>query len=320
VAPGNVLANVEWIYDFAPRFGRTITWSAILAFPEGSGQIDWRQKLGVHRAHPGADVHPQVTSRVLTFEWGLENPLTLYRYPSFGDLGRSDAPARRSSFADPAWRARARAEMEAGIPTDWRRMRIVASDQPGVAGRTLDRLAAERGGHPLDVLLDVGLADDLATRVEVEAANVDEAAVAELLTAPGCLLGLSDAGAHVGQLCDAVLPLHFLAEWVRDRDLLPVAEGLRKTSAEIADVLGLADRGYLRPGARADLVVLDWEDLSPGPATRVRDLPGGGERLVADSPGGLRHVLVNGRPIRREGEPCRPERRPGQLLGPKRYP
>ena len=109
VAPGNSMANVEWIYDFAPRFGRTITWSAILAFPDGSGQVDWRDKLGCHLDHrQGLDVHPQVTSRKLTFEWGLENPLTLYRYPSFGDLGRTDGPRRLELFADPQWRDQAR--------------------------------------------------------------------------------------------------------------------------------------------------------------------------------------------------------------------
>jgi N-acyl-D-aspartate/D-glutamate deacylase len=113
--------------------------------------------------------------------------------------------------------------------------------------------------------------------------------------------------------------LHFLSEWVRDRGLLSTEAGIRKTSAELADVLGLADRGYVRPGAHADIVVLEWEQLGTGPIRRVRDLPGGGERLVAHEPEGLRHVLVNGEPIRAGHEPVRPERLPGMLLQPKAY-
>ena len=115
------------------------------------------------------------------------------------------------------------------------------------------------------------------------------------------------------------MPLHFLSEWVRDREVMSLEAGIAKTSAEIADVLGLADRGRLVTGARADVVVLEWDELGPGPLTRVRDLPGGGERLVAHDPAGLRHVLVNGEPIRRHHVQERPAARPGALLAPKVY-
>jgi N-acyl-D-aspartate/D-glutamate deacylase len=133
------------------------------------------------------------------------------------------------------------------------------------------------------------------------------------------VLGLSDAGAHIGQLCDAVMPLDFLSRWVRDRGLLTMEAGLHKLSGELADVLGLADRGVLRPGAWADVVVLEWDELGTGPLRRVRDLPGGGERLIADGATGLRHVLVNGTPIRADHQPVVPERLPGRLLGPKEH-
>jgi N-acyl-D-aspartate/D-glutamate deacylase len=87
---------------------------------------------------------------------------------------------------------------------------------------------------------------------------------------------------------------------VRDRDVLTMEAGLRKLSGEIADVLGL-DRGYLRTGAPADIVVLDWAALDHGPIRRVRDMPADGERLLADAPRGMAHVLVNGVPVRRDG-------------------
>jgi N-acyl-D-aspartate/D-glutamate deacylase len=100
---------------------------------------------------------------------------------------------------------------------------------------------------------------------------------------------------------------------------MPLEAGIRKTSSELADVVGLRDRGYVRPGAHADVIVLEWDNVAPGPIRRVRDLPGGGERLVAHEPEGLRHVLVNGTPIRVDHEMRRPERLPGMLLEPKTY-
>jgi N-acyl-D-aspartate/D-glutamate deacylase len=151
-------------------------------------------------------------------------------------------------------------------------------------------------------MCDLALEDDLATRFSVTFANDDEAAVAALLVEEGCIIGLSDAGAHSSQICDAVLPTDFLSRWVRDRKAMPLEAGIRKLTGEIADILRI-DRGYLRVGAPADVVVIDLDTLSSGPIRRVRDLPAGGERLTADAPTGVIHVIVNGVPIRRDGQP-----------------
>jgi N-acyl-D-aspartate/D-glutamate deacylase len=164
-------------------------------------------------------------------------------------------------------------------------------------------------------MCDLALDDQLATRFSVTFANDDPVAIRELLAGDGCILGLSDAGAHVSQICDAVLPLDFLAHWVRDRDVMPLAQGIRKLTGELADVLGL-DRGYLGVGQPADIVVLDYEHLDSGPIRRVRDMPADGERLVADAPVGIDDIVVNGVPIRRDGTTLTlaAEQRPGQIL------
>jgi N-acyl-D-aspartate/D-glutamate deacylase len=156
------------------------------------------------------------------------------------------------------------------------------------------------------------VADDLDVRYRVTFANDDVDVVTDLLTTDGCVIGLSDAGAHVSQICDAVLPTDFLAHWVRDREVMTLEAGIHKLTGELADVLG-TDRGRLAPGAPADVVVLDLEALDPGPARRVRDLPGGGERVLADEPTGVDHVLVNGVAIRTDGRPV-PDALPGQRL------
>jgi len=88
---------------------------------------------------------------------------------------------------------------------------------------------------------------------------------------------------------------------------------VHKLSGEPAAVYGLGDRGTIEVGKAADLVVFDPATVAPGPLRRVRDFPAAGERLVADSPVGVAHVLVNGAPIRQEGEAV-PDARPGKVL------
>ena len=97
---------------------------------------------------------------------------------------------------------------------------------------------------------------------------------------------------------------------------MPIEAGVRRVTGELADLLGLAERGRLVPGAAADVVVVDWAALDPGPTRRVRDLPGGGDRLVADQPRGIVHILVNGVPITADGHRTVGEldRMPGQIL------
>jgi len=115
------------------------------------------------------------------------------------------------------------------------------------------------------------------------------------------VLGLSDAGAHVDQLCDAPLPTDLLGRWVRERSALPLEHAVRKLTGEPADMFGFVGRGYLRAGNRADVCVFEPDTVGTGPLRRVRDFPAGGERLTAEEPTGVRHVLVNGTPIRRDG-------------------
>ena len=89
---------------------------------------------------------------------------------------------------------------------------------------------------------------------------------------------------------------------------------MHKLTGEPAAFLGLHDRGVLAPGMAADICVFDPDTVAPGPLRRVRDFPAEGERLVADRSRGIRHVLVNGHPIRRDGEEVDVASRPGAVL------
>jgi N-acyl-D-amino-acid deacylase len=179
-------------------------------------------------------------------------------------------------------------------------------------GRRVTELARERACSALDVMCELAVAEDLETRFRAYIANDDVEEVGRLLTHEHVALGLSDAGAHVDQLCDAPLPTDLLGTWVRERQVMPIERAVRKLTGEPADIFGFVRRGYLREGYCADVCVFDPQMVSTGPMRRVRDFPAGAERLTAEEPGGLRHVLVNGTPIRREESQLDArERRPG---------
>ncbi len=158
--------------------------------------------------------------------------------------------------------------------------------------------------------------ENLETRFWSVLANNDPAAIATLLPQDTVLLGLADSGAHVSQLCDACFATDLLGNWVRDREVMPIERAIYKLAGEPAGVFGLTDRGTLEVGKAADVVVFDADTVAPGPLRRIRDFPADGERLVADAPVGVRHVLVNGMPIREDGTDIDAARdaRPGRML------
>ena len=123
----------------------------------------------------------------------------------------------------------------------------------------------------------------------------------ELLNNNSILMALGDGGAHVDMLCDAGYPTYLLGTWVRERKVMPLEQAVRKLTGEPADMFGFVRRGYLREGYWADVCVFDPHSVGPGPMRRVRDFPADAERLTAEEPSGVRHVLVNGTPIRRDG-------------------
>ncbi len=314
--------DASWLYRLQPELGRPVTWCQIITYPEGSPRQPWPEhQLAVHREGmaAGARVHPQVTCRPITFQVSFAQPMPFYPVPAFGELSGLDVAGRAERYRDPVWRDRATSQVAAkqGVDPNWEKFIVEESPHnPDLAGVSVAELARQRAADPLLAALDLTLEDEMATRFRVVFANDDIPLLERILRTDGCLLGLSDAGAHNAGMCDAPLPVDFLAYWVRDRSLMPLERGVRKVTGELADFLGLADRGYLQVGRPADVVVFDLDELDPGPLRRVRDFPAGADRLTADAPTGLRHVLINGVPIRADGEDVRHRVHtlPGRLL------
>jgi N-acyl-D-aspartate/D-glutamate deacylase len=306
--------RLDAVHELQLRVGRPFTWTALLASDDGRH----RDRVAVHKQwqQRGAVVHPQVSCRKLVAQATLANGFAL-RCPAMIDLDRATIVERATAYGDGAWRARAARELQQKQFASWDRWVVAESRvHPEFNGEPVLASAARAGVDPLAFVLDLSLSEDLETRFDLVLSNRDEAEVAKLLELEGGLLGLSDAGAHIDQLCDAVLPTDLLGGWVRDRSVLSIEHAVRKLSGEQADFLGLSRRGYLRPGMQADVVVFDPSAIAPGPLRRVKDFPAGGERLLADAPAGIAHILVNGAAITRDGRSLvgQLERGPGQVV------
>ncbi|MCI0345464.1 MAG: amidohydrolase family protein, partial [Chloroflexi bacterium] len=302
--PAGVLSHAE-VFQLQRDIGRPITWTALLTMkgiPYHEGVV---AEHDAARAE-GVEVWPQVSCRPLVFQMNLAEPFTFNTRPSFASLMDRPREERLAAYRDPTWRATAWDELcHRGFPLDWSSFAVAESDsRPDLVGRTVLELADDQGATALDVMLDVSIADGLSTRFWSVLANNDPEGIAWLLPRDNVLLGLADSGAHVSQLCDACFATDLLGNWVREKDVMPLERAVHKLTGEPAAVYGLSDRGTVAVGNAADLTVFDPDTVDPGPLRRIRDFPADGERLTADSPMGMTHVLVNGTPIRVDGTPA----------------
>jgi N-acyl-D-aspartate/D-glutamate deacylase len=312
--PGELLGTAD-LYEMQPKVGVPFTYTALLTTPAGSHH----KQLELNDAGwaKGAQVWPQASPRPLKFSMSMVEPFTLNVNSQFAELMPKSIEERVAAYADPTFREKAVVEWEGmsfGKPR-WETFEIAESaSHPELDGQRLVAVAELWGKDPFDLLMDLAV-DEPTMRVGCMLANDDAEEVAKVLVKDHVTLGLSDAGAHVSQLCDAPQATDYLGNWVRDRNLLPLEEAIRRLTSQQADIFGLADRGRLVPGAWADVVVFDPDTVAPGPLRRVNDFPAGSERLTADAPVGIRHVLVNGVPIQVDGVHDAAAR-PGQLVRP----
>jgi N-acyl-D-amino-acid deacylase len=149
-------------------------------------------------------------------------------------------------------------------------------------------------------MLDLALADDMATRFQVVLENDADDETGALLADKRAILGLSDAGAHASQLCDACYSTHLLGHWVRERKAITLEEGVWRLTGHAATAFRIAQRGLVREGYFADLVAFDPGAIGAGAVHRVYDQPGGADRLISRSTG-VQHMWVNGVAARTDG-------------------
>jgi len=301
---------IDQFSDLAVRNGVPVTWTALVARADKPGAA--QRTVERSAALPG-EVYPQIACRPIVMQIGMLDPVPLAEIDVWKEVLARPRDSRAALYADDAWRDRARDVTLDAWSHRWPKTSIeetgIHADAVGVP---LDRLAAERGTTPFDAMLDLALADGMATRFRIVLDNDGDDEIADLLADRRTLLGLSDAGAHATQLCDACYSTHLLGHWVRDREALSLEDAVWRLTGHPHVAFRLPERGLVREGYHADLVAFDPDDVGCGPVERVHDQPGGADRLIVRSTG-IEHVWVNGTPTRVAGEDL-PGARPGRLL------
>ena len=290
----------------ANETGRNVSWTALLAGMMGPGSHRGLLERSAAILKGGAGVYPQVSCRPLNFELTLKEPFIFESMSLFKPISAGDLESKKKIYADPAFRRAFRERAGPGsqgtFGARWESVVIThCPSEPELEERPLLAVARERGVDPIDLLCELSLANGLEARFRMGVLNTDEGEVEELLTHPDTVLGLSDAGAHASQLCDACFSTHLLSRWVRERRALSLERAVQMLSSRPAQIFGIRDRGLLAVGRPADVVVFDADTVGAGPLRRVRDLPGGADRLVADAVG-IDAVVVNGTILRRDGK------------------
>jgi N-acyl-D-aspartate/D-glutamate deacylase len=243
----------------------------------------------------------------------LADPTPLAEVDEWKEVLARPHEARADLYRDKAWRDRAREPTLERWSHRWARIAVQETAVHHEAvGVPLDRLAIERGTNPFDLMLDLALSDQISTRYRIVMDNDGYDELGRLLADKRTLLGLSDAGAHASQLCDACFSTYLLSHWVRERNSLSIEDAVWRLTGHPHQALRLADRGLVREGYHADLVAFDPDTVGITGPERVRDQPGGADRLVVRSTG-IEHVWVNGQPIWNHGEQV-PGVAPGQLI------
>jgi len=306
--------GMDFLLEMAKVSGRPLNWNAVIYDP--SNPDNWKRLLEWNeKAYREAVIFPVNICVPIEFEFTMETIGLFDQLPAWNEATLGTVEERKAKLGDPGRRAALKADMERP-PTvmpgvrgredgeagqismfNWEETFIDEVHLPKnlkLKGRTIAEVAKEQGKHPIDVMLDISVEENL--KAEFAMANFinnDEAALTQIIKHPLTLLGASDGGAHTKFLTLGRYPTHFLAHWVRDKQIMTLEEAHWRLSTQVGWAIGIRDRGFIREGMPADIVVYDLEKLTVKPMETVHDLPDGDWRRVQKATG-YRYTIVNG--------------------------
>ena len=313
--------SIDFLESLAADTGRPVIVAALLhnsTLPNAT--FDDLKAIGSAQAR-GHRLWGQVSCCPLTTIFSMQAPYPFEGVNAWQPALAASGDELAAIFGSRAFRDGVKQDLETPIAVrlfngEWEKVSIVetATDaNRNLEGMNLAELATKRGAHPLDVMLDLALEEDLGTQFVATLLNSDEDAVAKMLNDPFSTIALSDAGAHLTFFCDAGFGLRLLGHWVRDKKIMPIEQAVHQLTGLPANIFGLKNRGVIRPGAYADLLLFDQDAVDRSAARRVFDLPGGAYRLTTDALG-VNGVWVNGQRIVKDGELIDSKIRAGRLL------
>lgn len=288
--------EIGWMAEFSRTTGRPVTF--------GISQADARPELYQHAISEsaaanalGAQIRPQTTVRGIGILFGLGCARTPFdRADAWKALRGRPIDEQLAAMRDPQRRAELVEQGTLAPGMDPMRFLVLVGEdaqyEPDPA-TSLGGIAAARGVSVAEAYIDTLLATDGAAILSYPFLNQRMNAVEEMIANPMVVLGLADAGAHVGQILDASQCTYYLRDWVRDRKRVALPEAVRRMTSDTADLFGLVDRGRLEVGALADVNVIDLERLQLPAPEYVHDFPGGAGRYIQRSIG-YDYTIVNG--------------------------
>jgi len=304
--------------DLAVETGRPVTWGN---FSRLEAPDVWRRYLDLldETAAAGGRMFAQVHSRGLNVVLSFKTQLPFDHLPAWKPFRALALAEQRQRLRDPETRRRLmagaheRPERRAlgtearPFPYEW----IFLYDTVAGPHRTVAEIARERGVDPAEAMIDLALEKDLDRFFVHPVANEDQDTVLEMMRHPRAVVTFSDSGAHVSQIVDSSLQTHLLSHWVRAKQAFTLEQAVRMLTLVPATYWGFADRGLVREGFVADLIVFDPDTISPEMPEVVNDLPAGARRLVQRARG-IAATIVNGEVLLRDGKHT--GALPGQLL------
>jgi len=311
-------ADRELIRNMARISGRPVELNTLTPLPAAPDGWEHSLRFAHDAFADGLRIHPMFPTNKLGAHFALDTTFLFDEMPSFRAALTRPPAERARCLRDPAVRAQMRAELAdprgRAFVFIWQICMIEAVRDAAHAawiGRSVAEIAEERGADMLDTFLDMALAEDLQTQfaVEMPPSDVFDAMITQLVRDPIVMAGSSDAGAHLLSFVGADYTTRLLSEWV------PRALSLEAAVARLtmfpAMVHGITDRGVIRPGAAADLVLFDPARLRAGRTHLVHDFPAASPRFVVDAEG-YAAVIVNGQILLENG--VHTGALPGQLV------
>ncbi|MFM7121932.1 MAG: N-acyl-D-amino-acid deacylase family protein [Gammaproteobacteria bacterium] len=292
------IARVDQLAELSLRYNITTTFSPLFDSANTPDNVSRVMSRVREQAARGARVWPQVQTRPIDISFCFGMPSLFFAgNPPWFNAMRLPREDKLALLRDPAHQARLVAAAGADGGDAWLGgliLRLVSGDNECVEGRTLREVAASRGKGAAQTMIDLSLEHDLD--VHFLAANRGHEApdrVGPLLADPLVHIGASDGGAHICSFSTYGDTGYLFSKFVRETGVLSVEQAVKKITLDTASIWGLHNRGLLRPGYAADVVVFDPDTIARGPERSVRDVPGGGMRYIRDSVG-VAAVFVNG--------------------------
>ena len=316
----------DFLIEMCLASGRPLQWGAV-SYNDQDPERYKEQLAFLERANAeGAKMYAQTSATATSPVFELAEYNGFDAMPNWIDPFVGTPEERIAKLKIPGVRDRMRQDVgvwagqqggAAAVSADWTKMRVVEVRKESnlqYEGLNIAELAEATGKHPMDAMLDLALDEDLRTEFSTDpTTGGDPRAVAEILNHPFTHPCVSDGGAHVRYLTLGTWPVNFLATRVRDEDIMSLEKAHYKISGLPAWIAGFTDRGILREGFAADIIVYDRDNLGLqyDSAVYANDFPGG-ERRIVQRAKGIRYTIVNGT-VTFEDSECT-EATPGKLL------